>query len=510
MNAYRLQRLPSAEQHAAATGYLGARYPWESALDGTEQIPPPVSLFTEGLYEQHVTADIALAQWQYFLATGDKKWLAQFGWPVLSQAAAFWASRVSAGPDGTFGINGVTGPDEENPDVNDEVYTDVAAKTTLEDAAQAAQALGRAEPADWARIASGIAVPVSGASGVMQEFNGYAGQLVKQADVTLLEYPWAFPSSTRVDQGNLNYYAPRTDPSGPSMSDSVNSIDTAALKTPGCSGYVFTQRSVDPFMRDSFDQFSETKTGGAFTFMTGIGGFLQEFLYGYSGFRWSANAVDLAPSLTGQLSGIVLHGLGWHGRRFTVAIGSQTTTISLNSGNVLPIRTDSGTRTISAGQSLTVATQRPDLAPTRDLVRCGKASATSSAPGAPPLAAIDGSPVTGWQPAAVPSTLTASMPGGPQSVSAATLQWGQEWPSAPTPTQPPPPGPVSTLRAISYSVAVSLDGRSWQTVGSVMGRMTGSTDVLHFRPARARYVAVHLIEATDQHAAILDELSVTG
>ena len=60
MNAYRYQRLSQAEQHATATGYQGARFPWESALDGTEQIPPPVSVNSEGLYEQHITADIAL------------------------------------------------------------------------------------------------------------------------------------------------------------------------------------------------------------------------------------------------------------------------------------------------------------------------------------------------------------------------------------------------------------------------------------------------------------------
>ena len=57
----------------------GARFPWESALDGTEQIPPPVSVNSEGLYEQHITADIALAQWQYYEATGDIGWLRDAG-----------------------------------------------------------------------------------------------------------------------------------------------------------------------------------------------------------------------------------------------------------------------------------------------------------------------------------------------------------------------------------------------------------------------------------------------
>ena len=97
MNAYRFDRLTEAQQHAAATGWPGARFPWESALDGTEQIPPPVSVNSEGLFEQHITADIALAQWQYYLVTGDKAWLANQGWPVISGAAAFWASRAKRG-----------------------------------------------------------------------------------------------------------------------------------------------------------------------------------------------------------------------------------------------------------------------------------------------------------------------------------------------------------------------------------------------------------------------------
>ena len=100
MNAYRFQRLTEAQQHAVATGFAGARFPWESALDGTEQIPPPVSVNSEGLFEQHITADIALAQWQYYLVTGNKTWLATQGWPVISGAAAFWASRAKRGGDG--------------------------------------------------------------------------------------------------------------------------------------------------------------------------------------------------------------------------------------------------------------------------------------------------------------------------------------------------------------------------------------------------------------------------
>ncbi len=508
MNAYRFQRLGAAQMHATDSGYQGARYPWESALDGTEQVPPPVSLFTEGLYELHVTADIALAQWQFFLATGDTRWLARFGRPVLSRAAAFWASRVTPGSNGTYHISGVTGPDEENPDVNDEAYTNATAKLTLLDAARAARILGQAVPAAWTRIAAGIVVPVPDAAGVQPEFLGYGGQMVKQADVTLLQYPWsvAIPSST--EQSNLNYYAPRTDPNGPSMSDSVNSIDSAELGTSGCSSFVFTQRSVEPFIRDNFDQFSETRGGGVFTFVTGIGGFLQEFLYGYSGLRWNADNVQLAPSLTGQLGSIVLHGLAWHGRRFTVAIGQHTTTLTLTGGTTLPVKTQFGTRTLTQGQSVTTPTRRPDRMATDDMVRCGKVSATTSRPGAPALAAVDGSPATGWQAVSVPATLTAPLAGSTRHIGTATLRWGQRWPSPPSPTQAAPPGPITTLRAVSYTLTASVDGRSWHTIASVVGRTSGTTDVLHFPPVPARYIALH-IAADGPQPPVLDELTIT-
>ena len=191
MNAYRFDRLAAALQHAKATGYDGARFPWESALDGTEQIPPPVSVNSEGVYEQHITADIALAQWQYYLATGDRTWLRTRGWPVLQAAATFWASRVTRGPGGRYHVDHITGPDEENVNVNDEAYTNVGAKTTLLDATAAAHALGVSAPASWSAIAHGLVVLSS--NGIHPEYAGYRGQLVKQADVTLMQYPWTLP-----------------------------------------------------------------------------------------------------------------------------------------------------------------------------------------------------------------------------------------------------------------------------------------------------------------------------
>ncbi|MFZ0040809.1 MAG: discoidin domain-containing protein, partial [Solirubrobacteraceae bacterium] len=518
MEAYRFNRLPEAQQHAAATGFSGARFPWESALDGTEQIPPPVSTNSEGLYEQHITADIALAQWQYYLTTGDVNWLRNRGYPVISGAAAFWASRAKPGAHGSYHIDNVTGPDEENPNVNDEAYTNVAAKTTLDDAVAAAKVLGISSPANWPAIAAGLVVRVSG--GHHPEYSGYRNQLVKQADVTLLQYPWQFPMTRKVAQADLNFYVPRTDPMGPSMDDAVSSIDSSTLGTPGCSSFVYTERSYQPFIRDGFDQFSETKTGGAFTFMTGIGGFLQEFLYGYSGLRWNTDGVvRIAPSLTSELSGVTLHDLDWRGRTFDISVGRSTTTLTLDSGAPMPVSTPAGSRTAAVGQPVRVRTARPDLKSTSDAVRCQRAGSSSAQPGAPALAAVDGSPATDWEPTKVPATLTVPVKPAKRRIRKVVVAWGQLWPAQPKPNVHPAPKPVKTERPISYLLQVSSNGRSWRTLKTVSGHR-GTTDTFHFAPVRARYVRIRITKANlgtvpkskpkQKRYPMLNELTVTG
>ena len=401
------------------------------------------------------------------------------GWPVLSQAATFWASRVVRTSDGKFHIRHVTGPDEENPDVNDEAFTNVAAATTLRIATAAAKTLGRTAPASWQRIANKLVLLFDRSKGIHPEFQGYQGQLVKQADVTMLQYPWARRMPARVAQRDLNYYVPRSDPGGPSMSDAISMIDTSALGSAGCASYVYTQRSILPFMRDVFDQFSETRDGGAFTFMTGIGGFLQEFLYGYSGLRMHAHNIALDPMMNRQLRGVVLRRLAWHGRRFTVAIHDATTTVTLNSGRAMTVRVRGADRMLSRSHPLTITTRRPDTRSTPDVVRCASARASSVQPGAIPLAAVDGSPATGWQPAATPSSLTIAMRAA-HTVSHATVLWGRMWPPAPGPNIPPPPTPVTTLRPSAYNLQVSSDGHTWHTVAHENDTTSRTRDVFTF------------------------------
>ena len=362
---YRFDRLRAARANARETGWKGARFPWESALRGTEETP---AFAKTGKLEIHVNADIALAVHQYWLATGDRHWLASRGWPILEGIARYYVSRATKRSDGTYSIRHVIPPDEYAEGVDDSVYTNMSAAHALRFAVAAARTLHRPADSRWSRVARGLRILFDRAKGIHPEYAGYPDDAVKQADVTLLSYPWEQPQPRRVTRADLDFYVPRTDPGGPSMTDAIHSIVTSHLGTPGCAAFTFTRRSADPFLRPPYDQFAEARSGGAFTFTTGTGGFLQEFLYGYTGFRWRADGVALDPSLPPQLTGVRASALHWRGRTLSVAVGPRTTLVTLESGRPVRVTTPGGTHLLRS--TLVLPTRRPDRKPTTDLARC--------------------------------------------------------------------------------------------------------------------------------------------
>ncbi|MGB6144840.1 MAG: glycoside hydrolase family 65 protein, partial [Rhodanobacter sp.] len=82
-----------ARARARQYGVQGTMYPWEADPQTGVDVTPHFAW--EVYREVHVNADIAIAQWQYYLATGDKAWLKEHAWPVLQGIATFWTSRVT-------------------------------------------------------------------------------------------------------------------------------------------------------------------------------------------------------------------------------------------------------------------------------------------------------------------------------------------------------------------------------------------------------------------------------
>ena len=118
----------AARANATKTGWSGARYPWESALRGSEETP---AFAKTGQLEIHVNADISLAVHQFWLATGDRHWLATRGWPMLRGIADYYADRATRNADGSYSIRDVIPPDEYAEGVDDSVYTNMSAARAL-------------------------------------------------------------------------------------------------------------------------------------------------------------------------------------------------------------------------------------------------------------------------------------------------------------------------------------------------------------------------------------------
>jgi trehalose/maltose hydrolase-like predicted phosphorylase len=494
---YRYRTMPAARANAQRLGYQGLFYPWNSASSGdlsTEchSVDPP-----HCITQIHLQGDIALAVWQYYLATGDTSWLRGHGWAMLSGIAQFWAGRVTANADGSYSIKNVAGPDEYSNGVNDGVYTNAVAATALRAATTAAAVIGKKAPAIWTTIADHLRMPFDQTRQIFLQYDGYDGtQQIKQADTVLLIYPVEWPMTSQVASNTLDFYAQRTDPDGPAMTDSVHAIDAAAIGQPGCATHTYLMRSIVPFVRDPFAQFAEargSKPGAqdplagspALNFLTGEGGFLQVFTNGLTGLRWRSDRVHLDPMLPPQLgSGVTLRGLHWQGRTFDITVGPSQTTLTQTAGQPFAVESPQGTQTSSTGASLRFTTRRPDLAPTDDAARCKPAQASSEEPGMYAEAAVDGSAATIWapDPAAATASLTVDL-GRATTVTRITPQWAEALPT-------------------SSQVLISLDGTTWTP--APVANADGSLAA----PVSARYVRVEFTRKPTAGRTALRELEV--
>ena len=222
---YRYERLEAAKQNAFAHGYDGAMYPWESAADGSEDTP--VWALT-GPFEHHISGCIAWAFWKYYQVTGDEQWLADRAYPVLSEIADFWASRVEREGPGQYNINNVVAADEWAENIDNNAFTNAVAILSLQYATEAAEKLGLKANPDWAHVADNIPI-LHFDDGVIMEHATYEGEMIKQADVNLLAYPLEFVSDKKQIEMDLDYYGPRISPDGPAMGAAIifNSIKSS-------------------------------------------------------------------------------------------------------------------------------------------------------------------------------------------------------------------------------------------------------------------------------------------
>lgn len=323
---FRDRTLPAAQQRARALGLQGAKYPWESdPQNGTEQILHAATLLSKS--EIHVNADIAIAQWQYYLATGDRAWLKQHGWPVIRDIARFWTSRATYNRGKRrYEILHVASVEEHYFDVPNDTYTNVGAAKALTIATAAAALVGAKADPRWADIAAKMDVPFSAAGQHHLDMDATVRHDVGGSDLAFLSFPSIdLPMSAQVRRNDYamsvkSLDAWRHTPTTMGLAP-ISIAAAAAGNTAEAIRWVERNFAGDMF-KPPFDVRPEGPTNNTGYFLTGSGGFVQSLIYGLTGLRIEERGLVDAypPVLPPTWKSLTLTDITFRGKRYDIAV----------------------------------------------------------------------------------------------------------------------------------------------------------------------------------------------
>jgi len=310
---YRSDRLGKAKQKATVYGYKGAMFPWESDDTGEEATP---TWALTGIFEQHITADVSIAFWNYYAYTQDKSWLKK-EWNVLKETADFWVSRVVENQDGSYSILNVVGADEYAQHVDDNAFTNASAIESLKNTIKAATILNEPVNPKWVAISEKLAIHTK--NGITQNYKGYNGEMIKQADVNLLAYPLHVITDKKQIEKDLDYYAAKIDPKdGPAMASGVLSVLYARMGNRD-KAYDYFVKAYLPNSRPPFGVFSESANSNNPYFATGAGAMLQAVIYGFGGVELTDEGLKYNKGLLPkQWKSLKIIGLGPDNKTITI------------------------------------------------------------------------------------------------------------------------------------------------------------------------------------------------
>jgi trehalose/maltose hydrolase-like predicted phosphorylase len=394
---YRFHTLDAARAKADRMGWRGALYAWESADTGEEATPRQavgpdrkIVNILSGKQEQHVSADIAYAIWQYWQATGDESFLQEAGAEILLETGRFWSSRAKQEADGSCHIRGVIGPDEYHENIDDNAFTNVMARWNIRRALDVAVLLrerwpnlwttlslrlrlDEAELKRWRVVADAIAVGLDVNTGLLEQFAGFFGledidlslyegrsvpmdvvlgpertqrsQVVKQADVVALLglLPEEFDDDEKAK--NFNYYEVRCS-HGSSLSRAMHGVVAARLGlSEKALGFFRQTTGID--LADSHVAIA----GGIH--IAALGGVWQIALLGFAGLSLTGECLSIDPKLPASWRGMKFR-IQWHGRRLMIAITHAGASVeaTLEKGAPMTIRIRGEAHDLRLGKSV--------------------------------------------------------------------------------------------------------------------------------------------------------------
>lgn len=400
---YRYKNLYGARKKALENGYEGAMYPWEAAWIDDGEVTPlwgaadvvtgeTLPILT-GLIEQHITADIAYAVWQYYTITDDKEFMEQYGYEIILDTAKFWASRLEWNEEKQYyEITDVIGPDEYKEHVDNNAYTNYLAYRNMELASDILDTLPEENYSLYEKLDRQLQLKElkeklpekmkhlylprpEKESTIIPQFDGFfdlthinlekykkssvvgtiyndynmeqinSFQVLKQGDIVVLLYLLEDLFSAEVKKNNYLYYEERTLHDS-SLSKSVHSIlaNDLSLKE---EAYELFQGSL------GIDLGPEMKSSDAGIHSASLGGIWQATIMGFGGVRVRDGKLCINPALPKEWKELQ-YNIIWKGSPLQVRITKEEVQIT-NNGKEVSVRVEGSDVIIKRGETVNCA-----------------------------------------------------------------------------------------------------------------------------------------------------------
>ena len=352
---WRHTTLPLARERASTLRLRGAAVPWRT-ISGREC----GAYWPAGTAAFHVNAAVAAAVGRYLNWTGDQEFERGPGLELLVESARLWRSLGYYGEDGSFHLDGVTGPDEYSALVDDNTYTNLMAAQNLRDAARTARRwpeaaeshdLTEAEIDDWLRAASAMAVPHDAGLDMPQQYRGsterqrwdfdttahaglyplqehhpyvdiYRKEVAKQADLMLAMH-WAGDRFTADAKARSFVYTEAITVRDSSLSASTQAVLAAE------HGHLELAHAYlrEAALMDLDDLHHDTDDG---LHMASLAGGWIGLVCGFGGLRDHGDRLSFAPRLPPGVTRLAFT-VRWHGRPVDVVVADDAVLYTLRS-----------------------------------------------------------------------------------------------------------------------------------------------------------------------------------
>lgn len=366
---YRYKILDKARERAAQLGAMGALYSWCS-IDGEETSV----VFEASTAEYHINSDVAYAIWRYVEVTEDVDFLYNYGAEILFETAKFMAHRgcFVETKDNHFCINAVCGPDEYACGVNNNCYTNFMVQFHLRYALKVYEEMQKRNPEKlttlvekvlldeqeltlWREAADRMYYHVNEQLGVYEQDDSFVYndavdmntiprnydirmmfhpldlwrmQVLKQADVVLLNFVLGDKFTPAEKKANYDYYEPKTN-HGSSLSAAVHSIMANEI------GYI--EDAYKYFESSAFmdiDDFKKNTSGGLH--IACLGGVWMCVVHGFLGMRMYEDGLHFNVKLPKQWTGCTCR-VWYKENQIEINAASEETCFKLLKGNSVMI-----------------------------------------------------------------------------------------------------------------------------------------------------------------------------